>query len=525
MPGDLLENDLFQFDVPLMKSMTVDENGDVFIEGIASVPQQDHQGETLDPRGFELNYFEKSGWIKWEHKGANNGPASPAQFIGEPVEARITPEGQFYLKARLYRDSPYVQEVKEQLELLEKSQSSRKMGFSIEGQALKRNPLNPLKVAKAIIRNVVLTMNPVNDGSWAVLCKSLTGADALSVDLDEGFSLEKAMDTAAAAAIMPQSLEGTKPKDEDDDTVKALTAYRSYVRKLSNKELNKSLLDVNAYGIVTAAYDHATDHGLAHSEALEFGSLVYEKRALLKSVPLLLEQGGAGMSKLANILGESVDELEKSLNPQAETQTDEDQELDELIKSLEADEDEDEDQAGKTGEAQAGETGEDEGDEMEKSMDVDLTKSMGTDALEAIDVSEFLNDLVKSVNGTLNDFSEDQALLGKGIAVIARSLQASTELIKSLQAQVEELGATPRGRRSAVAPKDVVTAPARTGGTIAPSDELQKSQVMDLLRTAVYSDKVALTKLTAFEMGYPIDTGTAQVIGVDAQKNPRWVQG
>lgn len=518
----LLDKDLFQFGVPLMKSFSLDKNGDVIVEGIASVAKPDHQGEDLDPRGFVLNYFEKSGWIKWEHKGANNGPAAPNQFIGEPVEARITPEGSFYLKARLYKDSPFTQQVKDQLELLEKSNSSRKMGFSIEGQALQRDPKNPLKVLKAIIRNVVLTMNPVNDGTWVTLCKSLASPDALGVELDSEFSLEKAMDTTAAAPVMPQSIEGVKPndEDEDDETAQALHAFRSYVKKLLNKSLSKSLIETDKYGIVLGAYDHAVDSGLDHSAAVEFAEYVYQKQGILKSVSQIAGQGGASMSKLAKLLGESVDELEKSL--QTPEQTDEDAELDNLIKSLEADEDGeggDVDGPAPGGNEDNGEDGDE--DNVEKSLDTDLEKSLSEDSLQTLDVSVFLQDLVKSINTTMGSFAADQEAIGQGIAIMAKAMKAQGELIKSLQTQVEDLGATPRGRRSAVTPNEVHTAQRQGGESAAPvSDELNKSQVIDLLHGGVNAGKIPFTKVTSFEMGYGVDPQTAQAIGLDLNKNP-----
>lgn len=557
---ELLEKDLFQFGAPLMKSFTVEENGDVIVEGIASVPKQDHQGEDLDPRGFVLNYFEKSGWIKWEHKGANNGPADPSQFIGEPLEARINPNGEFYLKARIYGDSKYAHQIKEQLELLEKSQSTRRMGFSIEGQALQRDPKNPLKVLKAIIRNVVLTMNPVNDGTWVALCKSLASPEALEVGLDNEFSLDKALDTQAAAAITPQSLEGAEPNDEDeeDETAKALSTFRSYVRKLLNKSMAQALIGGPAHSIMQGAYDHAADHGLTHRDAVDFCKVVYDHRELLKSVPSLVEQGGAGMSKLASILGESIDELEKSLNPEAQGDEDE-RELDELIKSLEKDGDEgtnvkDESDLGGDIDGDDDEDDEDtttscsncggklDGDgkcpacidkdkgddeEFDKSLDeIDIMKSMTDESIQTIDVSEFLGDLVKSINATITaqmgSVAADQVELGKGLAVIARAMQNQNELIKSLQTQVEEMGATPRGRRSALAPSEVQTAQ-RHGGETGPSDELQKSQVLTLLHQGVDQGAIPLHKITAFEMGYPIDTATARAVGIDPTKNPRWV--
>jgi hypothetical protein len=102
-------------------------------------------------------------------------------------------------------------------------------------------------------------------------------------------------------------------------------------------------------------------------------------------------------------------------------------------------------------------------------------------------------------------------------------MQAQNDLIKSLQEQVEEMGATPRGRRSVTKPNEVQTAP-RQGGEQAPSDELQKSQVMTLLNQGFEQGNIPLHKITAFEMGYPIDAATAKAVGIDPVKNRRWVQ-
>lgn len=512
---DLLEKGVFQFGVPIEKSYT-DENGDVIVEGIASAPQQDHQGEHLDPKGFVLDYFEKSGWIKWEHKGAH-GPAGPSQFIGEPLEAKITPEGQFYLKARLYPHMPLTQEVVTALDGLEKSHSSRQMGFSIEGQALQRDPKNPTKVLKAVIRNVVLTMNPVNGGTWARLAKSLTDGDALTMDLDDTFSVEKALDVAAAAPIIPQSLEGVKkPKKDEDETTKTLKAFRSYVKRALNRNVQKSLLDTSRQNVIMGAYDHAVDAGLDEKQAGEFAVYIDENSSLLKSILSQTGQGGANLMKLSDILGETMDELEKSLVPEV---TEED-ELDALIKSL-SDEDEDHEEDHEDDEEEEEEEGGKE-DETHKSLmddELDLVKSLSEESIQALDVSDFLDDLVKSINTTIGGFSEGQGELAKSLGVMGRALKTSldsqkelTELVKGLQDQVQELGAKPVGRRSAITPAEVATV--QRTQPLEPSNELSKSQTLDLLVKSFEEGKIPMTAITAYEQGYPLHEAHKKAIGL-----------
>ncbi len=540
---ELLENGLFQFGVLIEKSYQ-DENGDIIVEGEASTDEEDHQGENLDPRGFVLDYFQKSGWIKWEHKGPANGPATPTQFIGEPLEAQITPKGTFYLKARLYKSMTLSHQVKETMENLEKSGSTRQMGFSIEGQALERDPSDPRKVKKALIRNVVLTMNPVNGGTWAQLAKSLSTSDALGMELDPEFSVEKAMDTGAAAPLMPQSLEGNSPKDEDE-TVKALRVFSSYVKRALNKTLRKSLLETDPKSIAMGAYDHAVDGGLNHSEACEFAKSIVERRELLKSVLANAEQGGAALMKLSQMLGETMDELEKSLNPQEPEMDPAEKELDDLLKSIGAEEEEDTEGEGPekededkdpddkeennpnvVGDANDPDKGE-KGGTTEKSLDNDLMKSLGDETLQAIEISDVLDDLVKSldtittgVTTRLQGFEENQETLLKSLGTIGKALLASTkreaemlDLIKGLESQVVELGAKPIGRKGVTSQAEVQTV-TRQGGTPQINNELTKSQQLDLLVGAYQEGKVPMTAVTAFEQGYPIHEQYARAAGI-----------
>lgn len=565
----LLDNGLFQFNIPILKSHQDAETGDVIIDGIASIRSEDEQGETLDPSGFVLNYFEKSGWIKWEHKGPNNGPAAPSQFIGEPLEGRITPEG-FYLKARLYGKNPLTHEIAQKLRELEESGSSRKMGFSIEGQALQRDPRNPEKVTKAIIRNVVLTMNPVNTGTFVNLAKSLSSPDSLEVSLDADFSLDKALGTADMSPVVPQSLEGADDDDEDsdeDEEASSAEVFGQFMHRLLDETVHKSLFAASESDFVQYAYDFASNRDLGHDLAEDFAQYMHSQRHLLKSVITDLHTGGGKSAmKFAQMLGTTMQELEKSLQA---APIDEDAALNAVINDLTGQQSQTQQapvqpypyqyqqapaqpyavqaqaqaqphqyqqvpvQPYATAPAQpyAAQIPPYQYQQVpaqpyatapvqQATPYVDLSKSMGSDALEAINVSPFLDDLMKSLNQqfTISEQRNDQLM--HGMALMGKALMRSIELTKSLQEQVEEMGATPVGRRSVVTQPNVQTAGRQLppGTPHAATNQLSKSQVTDMLVAACNERKIPAADVSLYEMSGQLSPLAQQVIGINTQQ-------
>lgn len=173
-------DDTFRLFVPLEKSVEVDsETGDYIVQGVISSDDEDLQADTITPDGMDTSYFLEKGWIKWEHGN------SPNQFIGEPVEVHI---GQYmhpvlkksvngvFVKGRLFANRDLAMQAVVAIEDLQKSQSSRSVGWSIEGGVIERCRETG-KILKSVLRNVVLTMNPVNTTTYAELVKSFTQGD------------------------------------------------------------------------------------------------------------------------------------------------------------------------------------------------------------------------------------------------------------------------------------------------------------------------------------------------------------
>ena len=125
----------FKFFVPLELSKAKDAQGNevMKIGGIASTPERDTDGEYLDPKGFDVSYFKNQGFFNWHHMAKSD----PSAIIGEPTKAENRKEG-LYVEGILYNDSAIAKSVYDTAQMLQNNSQNRRLGFSIEGKALKR---------------------------------------------------------------------------------------------------------------------------------------------------------------------------------------------------------------------------------------------------------------------------------------------------------------------------------------------------------------------------------------------------
>ena len=135
-------------------------------KGIASTADTDTDGENLIPQGFDLSYFLSDGFVNWNHQSKNN----PAAIIGEPTFAEIRPEG-MYVETELYQNSKVAESVWELGQVLDKSSKTRKLGFSIEGKVLQKDPMDPKRITKAKITGLAITPSPKNKQTFADIIK------------------------------------------------------------------------------------------------------------------------------------------------------------------------------------------------------------------------------------------------------------------------------------------------------------------------------------------------------------------
>ena len=139
----------------------------MIVSGLASNDTKDLQGQILQPSGFILDYFKKTGFINYNHQTAVN----PGSIIGEPIETKVTKEN-LYIKSKLYPWSNLAKEVyKTGLQLQKDKTSDRSLGYSVEGVTLEQE--ND-KVTKLLLTGCALCFTPVNNNTYALICKGIT---------------------------------------------------------------------------------------------------------------------------------------------------------------------------------------------------------------------------------------------------------------------------------------------------------------------------------------------------------------
>ena len=166
------------------------------IGGIISTESTDQQGESVLQQGVDWSYFLKHGWFNYEHRsGPDNVLGHPeivseTEFDGKPA-TRV--EGVLYLhKAK-------AKEIWETAMAMQKANSTRRLGFSVEGQVIRRNDK---EIAKAKVLNVAITAHPVNpDARLEVLARSLT-FDKGNV----GYQTPAQPSDSSMSALVPQSI-------------------------------------------------------------------------------------------------------------------------------------------------------------------------------------------------------------------------------------------------------------------------------------------------------------------------------
>ena len=151
----------------LKKNTDGSNNGEWYVRGYASTPSLDLQGDIIPPEAINIDYFIKSGWINANHSNKT------ADIIGVPTEGcRIDSKGMF-VEAKLFKDNAKAQEYWELANNLSKTQTDRRLGFSIEGIIKKRNGNDNRIVEEVIIHNVAITANPANtEATWESFVKS-----------------------------------------------------------------------------------------------------------------------------------------------------------------------------------------------------------------------------------------------------------------------------------------------------------------------------------------------------------------
>lgn len=206
------------------------------VGGLISDDSRDSDGENLNYDGFDMSEF---SYINWDHK------KEPKYLIGEPESWKKVPGKGIFMNGIIYPQSEIGRQAVELMEVLKASKRGNKLGWSVEGQVIERDLLNPKIVKKAKITGVALCPLPKNGNTFAELIqKGFSGDDIykskeelefedanggeqveLSIDLSNGnrivvdrdgniTTIEKCMSTTNSRALIKEDVEGNE-KIED----------------------------------------------------------------------------------------------------------------------------------------------------------------------------------------------------------------------------------------------------------------------------------------------------------------------
>jgi hypothetical protein len=154
---------------------------DMVFEGIASDDSKDYQGDSMEPNGFQIDYFLRHGLFNLDHLTTRAKELKSRFWIGEPIDGKII-NNKFWVKGRLWSESPEARAFWDKAIEMRESGSSRKPGMSIEGRALERDPKNEKHITKAVINNIALTFTPVNFNSYIDFVKGIQSQDFIPTD-------------------------------------------------------------------------------------------------------------------------------------------------------------------------------------------------------------------------------------------------------------------------------------------------------------------------------------------------------
>ncbi len=225
----------FKFFIPatIEKSVTDSKGNPIMkVKGISSTSDEDTDGETLEPVGFDLDPLLKTGFINYNHQAKN----SPKAIIGQPTVAKILKGNKLYIEGFLYPNSDLARDVYNQISVIETDGVDRQMGWSIEGIPIERDPLNPKRIVKAQITGVAITASPKNSKTFIEIVKSMDAGTLEDLSDEQEEDTEKSMTVADLPVV--ESVEGGKKLKESLDEIKKSEIYSIIDSRLGSVDAN-----------------------------------------------------------------------------------------------------------------------------------------------------------------------------------------------------------------------------------------------------------------------------------------------
>ena len=231
------------------------------VGGIASTAEVDRQGEELIPTGFDYSYFLNSGFFNYHHQSNKN----PEAVIGEPDKVEMRPQG-MYVEGFLYKSSDMAKSVYKQIHTLKKDSKTRRMGFSIEGKVIERDPMNPAKILKSKITGCAITMSPINGNTLCDILKAWDGDEKMEVG-----KVEDNMGSGGETMVLSPKIHGdivikaTENGDIEITTEKAMSVGSASGQAVAKEDLEGGVRPVN-----DISDKKKKDNQFSKSEAYEY---------------------------------------------------------------------------------------------------------------------------------------------------------------------------------------------------------------------------------------------------------------
>lgn len=158
------------FKVVIPAEISKSKDGEWRVCGLASTSSKDRQGEIILPGGIDATPIAKGkGFFNWDH---DNSPENTVGILDSYKKA----ENGMYVEGRLFKNHARAKAIYEIMSSLNKGDTGR-VGMSVEGKVVRRDPKNPSIITHCIIKNVALTMNPVNTDTFADIVKSMNAGE------------------------------------------------------------------------------------------------------------------------------------------------------------------------------------------------------------------------------------------------------------------------------------------------------------------------------------------------------------
>jgi hypothetical protein len=266
MKIDFLYDDSFNFWVPmeLVKADPKDSKDNKneqrrLIQGIASTDHTDLQNESVIQNGVDHSYFLKYGYYNNDHKpGFDNK-------VGQPLECKTTKEG-LWTKGFLFNKHKIADSIWELALALEASKADRKLGFSIQGKVTRREGR---RIARCWIQDIAITAAPINTNTWLDVLKSLNSVPADMWAPVDSFEISPRLISPVTKSGCGMCASSRKAFSIDEEDMDLKKDHRCHCKKCEkqrgNEEEEKALSTASARPIIPQSLEGGVkDQGWAN---------------------------------------------------------------------------------------------------------------------------------------------------------------------------------------------------------------------------------------------------------------------